>query len=343
MTATGNGTAHRHKTRGGSWYDQTDVVSGSTHTHDVDLSGYVLKADLDALVIGMAHDINTLEARIAALETPPPVVTPPPVITPVPPTGPVAPAGYRQVFFDDYDRWIARGTWADKSKPKIKGAWQSTDGMYLLNDWKDTNGKGWYDAGQVQISSGYLDGYMFTDAAGLPHVIGFKPRTSVDVYPEGGIAGAFVWEFRARADSMPGMKGVPLGWPVDPTYTGPSDDIKWKGGEIDVVEGNFDKQPAAFLHYKNASPTATYQDWYPYTGISWQDWHTYRVDFRPNTSCEFLVDGVSIGKSTGANVPGNYPMRPNYQFETQLGSVYPDKAVAGHVQLAYTAIWVPAA
>jgi hypothetical protein len=75
MSTTGPGSAHRHKTKSGVWYDLTDAASGSTHTHPVDLSALATQAALDALT-----------ARVVALETPaipPPVVTqPPPVIVP---------------------------------------------------------------------------------------------------------------------------------------------------------------------------------------------------------------------------------------------------------------------
>jgi hypothetical protein len=58
VATTGQGTAHRHKTKAGYWSDKTDIESASPHTHTVDLSQYVTKAEFDALV-----------ARVSALET----------------------------------------------------------------------------------------------------------------------------------------------------------------------------------------------------------------------------------------------------------------------------------
>lgn len=67
MSTTGPGSAHRHKTKSGYWSDLTDVASGSTHTHQLDTSGFATKAELAAL-----------EARVAALEAAPPAPEPPP-------------------------------------------------------------------------------------------------------------------------------------------------------------------------------------------------------------------------------------------------------------------------
>ena len=57
-------------------------------------------------------------------------------------------------------------------------------------------------------------------------------------------------------------------------------------------------------------------------------------------SCEFFLDGVSIGKST-SRVPET-PMHLVLQFETQLTQVKPDPSVSGYVEVDHLTLWVPA-
>lgn len=86
MAKTGPGSAHRHQNSRNAWSDLTDVASGSTHTHDLDLSGYATDAELAAL----DARLKTVEQWVAAHSSDP-VVPPvePPVTPPV--TPPVVP------------------------------------------------------------------------------------------------------------------------------------------------------------------------------------------------------------------------------------------------------------
>ena len=139
-------------------------------------------------------------------------------------------------------------------------------------------------------------------------------------------------EFRIRADRMLGYKGVPLLWPMSGTWP--------RDGEIDWPESEFDRTPAAFMHRQGAT-TGSDQDWYPApAGTSWQDWHTYAIEWVSGTSAEFFIDGTSIGKST-SRVP-NTPMHLVMQFETRLTTTPPDPAVNGYVEIDYLKVWTVA-
>ncbi len=82
------------------------------------------------------------------------------------------------------------------------------------------------------------------------------------------------------------------------------------------------------------------QDYYTSpAGTTWQDWHTYVIEWRAGVSCEFFLDGVSIGKST-ARVPAT-PMHLVMQFETQLTAEKPAASTSGYVEIDYLTVSVP--
>lgn len=80
MATTGPGAAHRHKTKSGYWYDQTDVASGSTHTHTF------AEHPADSLTEAEVTALKSLLVAPAPTPTPPPPpAPPPPTPTPTPP------------------------------------------------------------------------------------------------------------------------------------------------------------------------------------------------------------------------------------------------------------------
>ena len=66
------------------------------------------------------------------------------------------------------------------------------------------------------------------------------------------------------------------------------------------------------------------------------DWHTYAMEWKSG-SCEFFIDGKSIGRST-SRVP-NTPMRFVCQNETELNSTYPPKDVVARVYIDSFKAW----
>ena len=145
------------------------------------------------------------------------------------------------------------------------------------------------------------------------------------------------YAFRIRADRMVGYKGVPLLWPLAGD--------RMLNGEIDSPESDFNNvdgagnpsTPMAFMNRVNATGPDD-QDWYPTpAGTSWQDWHTYVVEWVPGVSVTYYIDGVRFGHST-SRVP-NTPMHLVMQFETTLYGFVPDSTVRGYVQIAWLAVW----
>ena len=76
------------------------------------------------------------------------------------------------------------------------------------------------------------------------------------------------------------------------------------------------------------------------TRASWQDWHVYTLEWRAGVSVEVFLDGRLLGKAT-KRIPTT-PMHHNEQFETWTNGQLPDPTVAGHVQIDYIRMWVPA-
>ena len=269
--------------------------------------------------------VTDLEARVTALEaiawtTPPPSVTPspapsstvsptsaPPSTTPT--STPTSP--WTQVFYDGFTTW----------DPSRYFVYPST--------WTNSNGTGRYGA-PVTSDGNHLRINLHTDATGTPRVAGIVPIPEGSLSARGDLPNMRV-EFRIRADRMVGYKGVPLLWPMSGNW--PTD------GEINWPESHFDAQPRAFMHRQDGT-SGSDQDYYSSpAGTTWQDWHTYVIEWRAGVSCEFFIDGTSIGKST-SRVPET-PMHLVAQFETQLTQVKPDPSVSGYVEVDYLTVWVP--
>jgi hypothetical protein len=94
------------------------------------------------------------------------------------------------------------------------------------------------------------------------------------------------------------------------------------------------KAPSAFMHRQNGTWGGD-QDSYK-TSAKFTDWHTVATEWKPG-SCEFFLDGKSIGKST-SRVP-NTPMHWVLQNETELNSTYPAASAVANVQIDYARVW----
>jgi hypothetical protein len=226
--------------------------------------------------------------------------------------------GWKLVFADEFNTDIPRGSFVG-----------ATAGRYLVfkKGWKDTSRNGTYSPEIIAVQNGVLDIAM-GNVNGVRKVAAMTALPAGAVSAEGDLPGLRV-EVRIRADRMVGYKGVPLLWPMSDYW--PHD------GEINFPESNFDLNPRAYMHRMGASSPSDQDVYFTPAATSWQDWHTYVMEWRPGVSVEFFLDGVSIGKST-RRVPST-PMHFNLQFETQLSGGAPADHVSGHVQVDRVAIW----
>lgn len=244
---------------------------------------------------------------------------------PPPPPPSTDPAGWRLVWDDQFTSW-------DPSKYWLYGP-----------GWKDTAEKIWpgyggfYDPANISSDGNKLRCHLWTKN-GVPSLVGFSPKGSGPDWPvnAGGWTGlrSCRAEFRIRADRLPLFKSATMnGWCLS--------DLWPQDGENDILESDFDRQPAAYIHVQGGAPDGHDQfvGSYP-AGTSWQDWHTYTSEWRAGVSINGYIDGQLAWQTTN-RVPLN-PMRFLFQFETSVVQQRPNPATDGYVEIDYLKLWVPA-
>lgn len=308
----------------------------ATGSRPADAHGPSLQPRVEAL----EAKVLDLQARVTALEAGP---TPTPAPTPT--------SGWSLAFDDQFDdrtvaagQFIAGGTivrWTGPSGTLRTAGTRTADGRYIAfgtsphSNWTDTSGHGSYaESAVIEIGNGKLTERIYSDQNGYGHtaVITPLPSGSSD---RGGLTGMRV-AVKARADALPGFKGVFLLW-ADIAET--NDDLM-QYGEIDGPEGPFNAVPDAFMHRTNGSSLSDQVHFdYPST-IRWQDWHEYVTEWLPGESVRYLVDGVLVGETTD-RVPTT-SMHFNIQPETNTGSgPWPAPNTSGILELDYVRVWSP--
>jgi hypothetical protein len=184
----------------------------------------------------------------------PPVTAPTPDPTPVAETGSSAPAAS---FVEDFNNSAATGLVASA----YRQAWQpypdGTSGIYAPSQ-------------TVSVHDGVMD--VRLGGAGTAGTFG----TSAGAWDH--VGGSF--SVRAKATGGDGNGAAFMLWPTSNV---------WSDGEIDFPEGNFDESPSAFHHSMVRGQEANRVQLG--TGVSWRDWHTYKVDWVPGQSVTYSVDG----------------------------------------------------
>lgn len=186
----------------------------------------------------------------------PPVTapTPTPAPAPVADTGSSAPAAS---FVEDFDDSAATGLVAQA----YKQAWQpypdGTSGIYAPSK-------------TVSVHDGVMDVQL--GGAGTAGTFGTFAKAW------GHVGGSF--SVRAKATGGDGNGAAFMLWPTSGI---------WSDGEIDFPEGNFDESPSAYHH--SMTPGQESNRVQLGTGVSWRDWHTYKIDWVAGKSVTYSVDG----------------------------------------------------
>lgn len=115
------------------------------------------------------------------------------------------------------------------------------------------------------------------------------------------VGGSF--SVRAKATGGDGNGAAFMLWPTSNV---------WADGEIDFPEGNFEDSPSVFHH--SMTPGKEAERVQLGTGVSWRDWHTYKVDWVPGESVTYSVDGKVLG-----TVTHDVPTTP-HRFMFQVGN-----------------------
>ncbi|MDQ0539976.1 hypothetical protein QF011_002542 [Curtobacterium flaccumfaciens] len=115
------------------------------------------------------------------------------------------------------------------------------------------------------------------------------------------VGGSF--SVRAKATGGDGNGAAFMLWPTSNV---------WSDGEIDFPEGNFEDSPSAFHH--SMTPGKESDRVQVGTGVSWREWHTYKVDWVPGESVTYSVDGTVLD-----TVTDDVPTTP-HRFMFQVGN-----------------------
>jgi hypothetical protein len=223
--------------------------------------------------------------------------------------------GWQQIFTDDFSTNVPLGSFPSA----VSSKWSA-----YPYPWRDTSHNGTYWPEKVvSISNGVMDLYLHTEVInGVSVHLVAAPKPNLPVMPSGRYA------VRFRSDPVPGYKTAWLLWPDSGIW--PLD------GEIDFPEGNLNSNISAFMHWQGAT-SGSQQNAYS-TAATYPTWHTAVIEWTP-ASCRFSLDGTVIGTST-TNIPST-AMHWVLQTETQLSGGAPSDSAAGHVQIAWVAVYKP--
>ncbi len=211
-------------------------------------------------------------------------------------------------------------------------SWNPADYFVYPQGWPDTTGEGVQTPDIISASGGNLLVHLQT-VNSVHEVAAFCPRLpgslSNTQYGNRGDQLGMRYSFSIRADRMAGYKGVPLLWPLSEAWP--------RDGEIDAPESDFTAQPAAFVHHQNGTGPNDEDYFKTPAGTSWQDWHTYTIEWVPGVRVDGWIDGVHWIHDT-TRIP-NTPLHLVMQFETSTDGVIPADSTQGYVQIAWLEVW----
>jgi hypothetical protein len=249
-------------------------------------------------------------------------------------------SGWNQVFSDNFSTGVplggfsdctVAGTLADSNCAGLPSA--VADKWFAYPDgWSDTALDGIYDPSQVlSIHNNELDFYLHSGTAGEPLVSAPLPKVP-GAGPGGGLLyGAYMVRF--RADVLPGYKTAWLLWPDaydDGLAFWPSD------GEIDFPEGDLNGEIGGFMHWQGAR-VGSEQDGLVTTD-GYDRWQTALIEWTSQT-VRFILNGQVLGTAT-QYIPDT-PMHWVLQTETATDGTTPAPTTAGHVLVAWVAVYRP--
>jgi beta-glucanase (GH16 family) len=224
-----------------------------------------------------------------------------------------APAGWKRTFSEDFTVNAPLGTFPSAAAYNTK--WAGYDGF------NDTSKNGTYsNAKTLSVANGMLD--MFIHSEGTTRYVAGPVVNNWATQTYGR------YTVRFKSDPIPQYKTAWLLWP--------GSDI-WNEGEIDFPEGNLNSTIGAFSHCANVGNPGANCGAFS-TTARYTSWHTTTIEWTAG-KVVFILDGTVIGTVT-SNI-SNTPMRWVLQTETQLGSVAPDLANAGHVSVDWVTVDSP--
>ncbi len=234
--------------------------------------------------------------------------------------------GWRQVFTEDFSEGdVPLGSFPG---PAYNSKWSVNyaDGTPDTAGQQSGGKSGYYPSKVLSVKDGMLDMYLHSEkgismgAAPAPklHPANGRPYDSL-LYGR--------YSVRFRSEALHGFKTAWLLWPDSGVWP--------RDGEIDYPEGDLSKSFYGAVHQAGSDKNIFHEN--P-SGARFTAWHTATTEWTPGR-VEFFLDGVSIGVST-VGIPDK-PMHYILQTESCLTGC-PAPATAGHLQVAWVAIWAKA-
>jgi hypothetical protein len=219
--------------------------------------------------------------------------------------------GWRQIFRDDFTTDVPQGAFPGA----LAGRW----GAYPYPA-RDTYSGTYWPQKVISVHDGFMDLFLHSEN-GVHLSAAPTPRLPGASSGNGILYGRYAVRF--RADPVPGYKTAWLLWP---------DSGAWpRDGEIDFPEAGLDDPICAFMHRMGGAGQDVYC-----TGATYPTWHTAVIEWTPQR-LTFILDDRVVGNAT-SNIP-NTPM--HWVLQTETNKVPPDNAAAGHVQIAWVAVYRP--
>jgi hypothetical protein len=234
--------------------------------------------------------------------------------------------GWRQVFTEDFGEGdVPLGSFPG---PAYSAKWSANyaDGTPDTAGQQSGGRSGYYPSKVLSVRNGMLDMYLHTEKG-----VSMGAAPAPKLHPDNGrpydsmLYGRYSVRFRSEA--LPGFKTAWLLWPDSGVWP--------RDGEIDYPEGDLAKTFYGAVHQARPDKNVFQEN---QSGARFTAWHTATTEWTPGR-VEFFLDGVSIGVNT-VGIPDK-PMHYILQTESCLTGC-PAPATAGHLQVAWVAIWAKA-
>ncbi|MGW8811643.1 glycoside hydrolase family 16 protein [Gordonia terrae] len=231
--------------------------------------------------------------------------------------------GWKQVFFDDFDRDAPVGSWANECSPydvAYTGAqgqrWLTYPRCYL-----DTFDRRPYRADEVlSVSDGRLV-FDLHNVDGVP--AGANPSPVLDTGSQYQTYGRYSVRMRVDEPDLDEYYVAWLLWPQSEQWP--------RDGELDFPEGWLSRTVGGYQHFAGEGACDGCKIQSRDIGARFTDWHTYTIEWTPGR-VRYLLDDTVVLDSTQW-VPTT-PMRWQLQTETRG-----DGDSRGRLLVDWAAVW----
>lgn len=271
---------------------------------------------------------TTAPTAPAFTPTPEASATSPAEVSPSGESVPIGDSGvWKQVFWDDFTRPAALGSFASASNPDriVYTGEQGQQWLAYPETYTDTYQHRPYRSGQVlSVHDGLLD-FWLHPVDGQP--AGANPSPILDSGSQAQTYGRY--SARLKVESSDPLSEYHIAWLLWP------ESERWpQDGEFDWPEAQLDAVPEANQHYAGAASCdndSCVNSALAPPGTSFSQWHTYTIEWWPG-HIRFLLDNTVVLASTKAVASG--PMRWQLQTETDG-----DGEHSGHLLVDWVAVW----